>query len=46
MIGLDKVIKGDKSFIPADKKIIIPTRVIDKSNVADFQNMMKKLVQG
>lgn len=45
MIDLDKVIRGDKSFIPADKKIIVPTRVIDKSNVAEFQNFMKEMLR-
>ncbi len=45
MIDLDKVIRGDKSFIPADKKIIVPTKVIDKSNVAEFQNFMKEMLR-
>ena len=45
MIGLDKVLRGDKSFIPADKKIIVPTRVIDKTNVAEFQNFMKDMLR-
>src|SRR5580704_15933653 len=36
MIDLDKVLRGDKSFIPKDGKIIVPTRVIDKTNVAEF----------
>jgi ribose transport system substrate-binding protein len=44
MTDMIKYINGDKSFIPANKLIIIPTRVIDKSNVADFQKMMKALL--
>lgn len=44
MIDLDKVLKGDKSFLPADGKIIVPTRVIDKSNVAEFIGTMKQLL--
>lgn len=44
--GLAKVIEGDKSFIPADGLIIVPTKVIDKSNVADFQKTMRDLVKG
>ena len=44
MIDLDKVIRGDMSFIPANKQIIIPTKVIDKSNVAPFQAQMKELL--
>lgn len=44
MINLDKVLRGDKSFIPADGRIIVPTKVIDKSSVAAFQANMKKLL--
>ena len=44
MIDLDKVLRGDKSFMPADGKIIVPTRVIDKTNVADFIGTMKQLL--
>jgi ribose transport system substrate-binding protein len=44
MIDLDKVLRGDKSFIPQDGKIIVPTRVIDKTNVAEFVNTMKQLL--
>ena len=36
MIDMSKILNGDKSFIPADKQIIMPTRVIDKSNVEEF----------
>ena len=46
MIGLVKYIEGDKAWIPADKKIIVPTRVIDKGNVAGFEAQMKKLLAG
>ncbi len=45
MVDLIKVLNGDKSFIPADGKIIVPTRVIDKSNVADFQKYMKEMLR-
>lgn len=45
MIGLDKVIKGDKSWIPADGRMIVPTKVIDKSNVADFSATMKAMLK-
>jgi len=41
---LAKVIEGDKSAIPANHLDIIPTNVIDKSNVADFQKKMKELL--
>ena len=41
---LAKYIEGDKSFVPANKLDIIPTKMIDKSNVADFQKKMKELL--
>jgi ribose transport system substrate-binding protein len=37
-------LKGDKSGIPANGLIIVPTKVIDKSNVDQFQANMKELV--
>ena len=45
MVDMIKYINGDKSFIPANHLIIIPTRVIDKANVAEFQTMMKNLLK-
>jgi ribose transport system substrate-binding protein len=42
---LAKVIEGDKSFIPANELMIIPTKVIDKSNVAEFQTTMRDLLK-
>lgn len=45
MTDMIKYINGDKSFIPANKLIIIPTRVIDKANVAEFQTSMKNLLK-
>jgi len=42
---LAQYIEGDKSFIPADHMKIIPTRIIDSSNVADFQAQMKELLK-
>ena len=44
MVDMIKYINGDKSFIPANHLIIIPTRVIDKANVAEFQKTMKELL--
>ena len=46
MIGMVKVLAGDRSFIPASKQVIVPTRIIDKSNVADFQGQMRELMRG
>jgi ribose transport system substrate-binding protein len=45
MIDMIKYINGDRSFIPANKLIIIPTRVIEKTNVAQFQDSMKELLK-
>ncbi len=45
MIGMVKYLSGDKSWIPASKQIIVPTRIIDGSNVADFQGYMKQLLR-
>ena len=45
MVDMIKYLNGDKSFIPPNKLIIIPTRVIEKSNVADFQTSMKELLK-
>ncbi len=35
---------GDKSFIPENKKIIVPTVVVNKSNVADFSAKLHELL--
>jgi ribose transport system substrate-binding protein len=45
MIDMIKYISGDRSFIPANKLIIIPTKVIEKTNVAQFQDSMKELLK-
>jgi ribose transport system substrate-binding protein len=39
-----KTIEGDKSGIPANGIIIVPGKVIDKSNVADFMAQMKQML--
>ena len=44
MIDMDKVLHGDTAFIPANKQIIIPTKVIDKTGVAEFQATMRTLL--
>ena len=35
-------LEGDRSMIPADKLIIVPTKVIDKENVDEFAANLKK----
>jgi ribose transport system substrate-binding protein len=42
---LARYIEGDKSFIPQNELMIIPTKVINKDNVADFQQQMKELLR-
>jgi len=39
-----KIIEGDKSGVPADGIIIVPGKVIDKTNVDDFMASMKKMM--
>ncbi|MBO1073797.1 sugar-binding protein [Roseomonas marmotae] len=46
MIGMIKYMNNDRGFIPADKRIIIPTRIIDKSNVEEFSKQMRELLRG
>lgn len=45
MTDMIKYINGDRSFIPSNKLIIIPTRVIEKTNVAAFQDSMQQLLK-
>ncbi len=45
MVDMIKYMNGDRSFLPANKLIIIPTRVIDKENVAAFQASMRELLK-
>ena len=41
MKDMAKYLEGDKSFIPASKLIIVPTKIIDKSNVDAFWAELK-----
>jgi ribose transport system substrate-binding protein len=38
-----QALKGDKSFIPANKQIIIPTLVVNKANVEEFKAKLEGL---
>ncbi len=38
-----KVLGGDKSAIPATKKVIVPTQAINKGNVEEFSKKLKEL---
>jgi ribose transport system substrate-binding protein len=38
-----KALKGDRSFIPTNKQIIIPTLVVNRANVAEFTKKINEL---
>lgn len=40
---MTQVLKGDKSVIPANKQIIIPTLVVNKANVDEFTRKINEL---
>ena len=40
---MSQIVGGDKSSIPADKKIIVPTLGIDKDKVEEFSTKLKGL---
>jgi ribose transport system substrate-binding protein len=39
-------LEGDTSKIPDDGLIIVPTKVIDKSNVDEFEAVVKERIGG
>ena len=43
IINMSKYLHGDKSFIPANKTIIVQTKVITKDNVKEFQTNLEKM---
>ena len=43
---LNQLAKGDKSGIPASKQIIIPTQVINKANITQYEASQAKLMGG
>lgn len=43
---LARYIEGDRSFIPQNQLLIIPTKVIDASNVQEFSQQMQALLKG
>ena len=46
MKGLIRVVNGDRGWIPASKQDIVETKVIDKTNVGEFQSYMRGLLRG
>ena len=45
MKGMVRYLGGDRAWIPANKQIIVPTRVIDGANVAEFQASMRQILR-
>ena len=45
MKGMVRVLGGDKAWIPPNKQVIVPTRVIDGTNVAEFQGYMRQILR-
>jgi ribose transport system substrate-binding protein len=45
MTLLAKYLDGDKAGIPADKKLIVPTQVVDKASVEAFETKLKELTK-
>ena len=43
IINMSKYLSGDKSVVPANKQIFVPTRTIEKSNVEAFRAELKTL---
>ena len=43
VLMMAKYLGGDKSVVPAAKKVIIPTRAINKANVDEFSAKLKEL---
>lgn len=41
-----KYLEGDKSVVPADELIIVPTKIIDKANVNAFETELKSRIAG
>jgi ribose transport system substrate-binding protein len=41
-----KYLDGDKSGVPANKLVIVPTKIIDKSNVDAFEAELKARIRG
>jgi ribose transport system substrate-binding protein len=44
MINMAKIIEGDKSVIPENKLQIVPTQIVDKANVKEFGENLKKVL--
>ncbi|MFN4160276.1 MAG: sugar-binding protein [Gemmobacter sp.] len=45
IIGMARVVGGDAAWIPENKLSIVPTRVINATNVAEFEMMMAEMLK-
>ncbi len=43
IVRMAQVVRGDRSFIPESKQIIVPTLVVDRSNVEEFTRRINEL---
>ena len=43
IVRMAQAVRGDRSFIPATKQIIVPTQVVNRSNVEDFTRRINEL---
>ena len=43
IMRMAQAVRGDRSFIPESKQIIVPTRVVDRSNVEEFTRRINEL---
>jgi len=43
---MDKILKGDKSVIPANKTVLIPTVVVQRNNVDEYRAKLDQLLAG
>ncbi|MBK1657164.1 sugar-binding protein [Paracraurococcus ruber] len=45
MKGLVRVLGGDRGWIPGSKQVIVDTKVIDRTNVGEFQSYMRQVLR-
>jgi ribose transport system substrate-binding protein len=43
VVRLAQAVRGDRSFIPETKQIIVPTLVVNRANVEDFTKQINEL---
>jgi ribose transport system substrate-binding protein len=43
IMRMAQAVRGDRSFIPASKQIIVPTQVVKRANVEEFTTRINEL---